>query len=223
REELFAFVIHKIDTAEQDYPLVVRQAERSLFRAVNRYIAARVNGQSADWQGKYALGATGNGETYFAPPAWVTGPNQDEYQAWYSLDGGPKDEYFETCPWLSVALGRNEHALRLQFDFEAELLMAGADSKEEMIKQLYAAHPQLGEGGLLYDDNEAAIYRPFSFEATALRCAAGVLTLPAACPWPSSNTEALVLLDTALAPLNEALNSLFAAHHIFDEFVMTKS
>ena len=193
-EELCQLVIRNMAIIE-DAPKVVEEVEHALFNAINKRIEAFVSARDG-WKGYYDFVTNKEDEeTTFAPVGWP----EDEagsYLAWYTLGGVEGDGVDR---WLSHAIGVRNAVLCFWFEIGNGIGELTVKEKKSRCQQFYAATPAVQQAGFQYDKS-GGLFLPFTLDAETL-----------ATEFPD--------FDTALAPLDKALDALLSVHAAFDGFV----
>lgn len=188
--ELCSLVIKNMEIVEE-IPGVMAHVEQKLFAAIGERIDHLV-ARPGDWRSNCCIDSV---EMFFMPLTWPQ-DDEDGYQAWYCLG---YTEAGENCEWLSCATGVRNSALSLEFGMDKSWCGLNAKNYRKRLNDFYAATPDIYEAGF-HVTKSGSIYRPFFFEGAKV-------------------AEECPDFDTALAPLDMAMNDLFKAHSAFDALV----
>lgn len=197
-DDLCQLVIKNLQIVE-DAPLVVSQIDQVLLSAINQRIEKRVNSDT-DWpDGCFDQNPVDDEtETSFHPSNWLKKSDNGnmECYAFYQLDtyGNIDSDY-----WSSYAIGLEGRSLALTFRVNYKEL----DIKTKFFKNKLAEldkNDLIAANCFIKGDTGDYYYRQITLSADLL-------------------AEEYPDLDKVLAPIDKALDDLFKAHTVFDDFV----
>lgn len=192
-----ALVIKNIAIIEEAIALVKGEVSAKVFNAIDETIKNWA--ETMKWEGSYNF--TEDKDTYFGPSVWTMGTREEDWLAWFCIQGietGTPDEY-----WLTYFLAARNSRIGFQFKLAYQRLgNVGKVAWRNFAVHFNQSHPEIEQAG-------------FEFEATD-----GTWMLP----WQlDSNTLAESYLndaiEDALEPLQTALERVKTIYPVFAELV----
>ena len=191
-----ALVIENIAMLEDAVALVREEVSKRVFNA----IGAKIKNWADDmnWNGSYNF--TEDEDTYFGPPIWILDTGEDDWLAWFSIQGidSDKDEY-----WLTSLFGVRNSRIGFQFKLAYERLgNPGKVAWRKFAERFIQSHPDIEEVGFVFVPKDGSWMLPWQLDRKIL-------------------TECYLndAIEDALGPLQTALEQVKTIYPVFSELV----
>ncbi len=192
-----ALVIKNIAIMEDAITLVKGEVSAKVFNAIDETIKNWA--ETMKWEGSYNF--TEAAVTFFGPSVWIMGTKQEDWLAWFCIQGmdtDTPDEY-----WLTSFLAARNARIGFQFKLSYQRLgNAGKVVWRRFAERFNQSHPEIEQAGFEFESKDGTWMLPWQLDSKIL-----------------AENYLNDAIEDALEPLQTALERVKTIYPVFAELV----